>query len=75
MLTALKTLDNDPVGILTRQSITTVVASKIFTTSLVILYPVKFTVGLWIENKNMAGIFNDFLHVGASALEVLCRQK
>ena len=38
--------------------------------------PIKFTVGLWMESENVAGIFNDFLQAGASVLEILlCRQK
>ena len=41
----------------------------------VILYPVKFTVELWIENEDMTSIFDDFLQAGVGALGVLWRLK
>ena len=50
-------------------------SSKILAASPVILYPVKFTMELWIEDEDMTGIFENFLHAGASTLEVFmsCR--
>ena len=66
----LATLSGNPIGTLTRQSIIVVLSGKTFTVSPVVLYPVEFTVELWIENKDMAGIFDDFLQAGASVLEV-----
>ena len=65
----------DPFGTLTRQSVIAVLTSKIFTASSAKLYLAKFAVELWMENEDMAGIFDDFLPAGTSALEVLCRQK
>ena len=50
------------------QSIISVLSSEIPTVFPVIFYPVKFTVELWIENKDMASIFDDFLPAGTGAL-------
>ena len=68
-------LDSDLVGILTRKSMVVVLASKIFTESPVIRYPVKFTVGLWMDNKNHGQHLQCFPASGSGALEAfLCRQ-
>ena len=53
--------------------IAVLVSERSVYTVLVVLCPAKFTVELWIENKNMAGTFNDFLQAGASALEMLTK--
>ena len=75
MLATLNTLNSDLIGTVTRQSVIAVLSSIKFTVCQVMLYPVKSTVELWIENKDTAGIFDGFLQAGASALEVfLCRQ-
>ena len=66
--------DSDPIHTLTRQGIIAVFSRKIFTASPVILYLVKLTVELWMENEDVAGIFDDLLQAGARALEApLCR--
>ena len=44
-------------------------ACKIHTASLATLYPVEFKVGLWIENKDVACIFVDFLQSRAGAFK------
>ena len=45
-------------------------SSKILAASPVLLYPVKFTMELWIEDEDMTGIVEYFLQTGASILEV-----
>ena len=49
-------------------------ACKILAVPPVILYPVEFTVELWIENKDVAGIFNNFLQSRAGALKIILRR-
>ena len=46
-------------------------ACKIFTAPPVILYPVELKVELWIENKDVTSIFDNFLQSGACAFEIL----
>ena len=49
-------------------------AWKILAVPPVILYPVEFTVELWIENNDVAGIFNNFLQSRAGALKIILRR-
>ena len=45
-------------------------ACKILAASQIILYPVEFTVKLRTENKDVTGIFDNFLRLRAGAFEI-----
>ena len=49
-------------------------ACKTLTAFPVILYPAEFIVKLWIENKNVTCVFDNFLQSRAGALKIFLRR-